>query len=177
MPHVVDPRDGYVANWNTKPAHGWVDGDLSGTNTRPAGPANRLVEVQRLLRHAHDATLATLARWDRRIGESDDRAPGYLPALRAERHDPRLNRSERSALRLLTGWDGRAFAPGTTSSPLSTPAGQITDGPAPTLFAAVVPALKRELFGRLPADLRARLDSEPSDGTHAYDLTPLDNEA
>ena len=44
MPHVVDPPAGFVANWNTKPAAGWLDGDLSGSNTRPGGAANRVAE-------------------------------------------------------------------------------------------------------------------------------------
>lgn len=179
MPHVIDPRSGYVANWNTKPAHGWYDGDVSGTNTRPGGPANRVVVVQHLLRRAHHATARSLDRWDRRIGESDDRAIGYLPAILSHRHDPRLTPAERQAMTLLAGWDGRAYAPGEKhgSSPVNTPAAHATDGPAPTLFAAVVRDLKRELFGSLPRNLRARLDTEPTDGTHAYDVTPLDNEA
>jgi penicillin amidase len=177
MPHVVDPADGYLANWNTKPAHGWYDGDLSGTNTRPGGPANRLVEVERRLRHAHRATARSMDRWDRHVGESDDRAPAYLPVIVAERHDPALDRRERRAVRLLAGWNGLAYDPGHGSSRLGTPAGKVTDGPAPTLFAAFVTACKAELFGSLPASIRARLDTEPADGTHAYDLTPLDNEA
>jgi len=177
MPHVIDPSDGYVANWNTKPAHGWVDGDLSGTNTRPAGPANRLAVVDRLLARAHGATAASLDRWDRVIGESDDRAIGYRPAILSDRHDKRFDRAERRAMRLLAGWDGLAYRPGHGSSALGTAASKVTDGPAPTLFAAVVAALKRELFSSLPASIRSRLDTEPSDGTHAYDVTPLDNDA
>jgi penicillin amidase len=179
MPHVINPAEGYAANWNTKPAHGWTDGDLSGTNTRPGGPANRVVVVQRLLARAHHATAASMDAWDRRIGESDDRAIGYLPAILADRHDPKLTSRERTAMHLLERWDGRAFAPGAKhgSSPLSTPAAHITDGPSPTVFAAVVRAIKSELFGSLPASIRRRLDTEPTDGTHAYDVTPLDNEA
>ncbi|HEY1488486.1 MAG TPA: penicillin acylase family protein, partial [Micromonosporaceae bacterium] len=45
MPHVINPKGGYVANWNTKPAPGWTDGDLSGTNTRPSGPAARVRRI------------------------------------------------------------------------------------------------------------------------------------
>ena len=67
MPHVVDPKAGYVANWNTKPAHGWVDGDLSGTNTRPGGPANRVVDLQTLLAAGHHFTAGSL-RANRRAG-------------------------------------------------------------------------------------------------------------
>lgn len=178
MPHVIDPKAGYVANWNTKPAHGWVDGDLSGSNTRPGGPANRVRVIQTLLAARHHVTAAGLGRIDRRIGESDDRFLGYRPIIRNLVRLHGLSKLQRQAARLLRHYDGRAYAPGAKggSSPLGTPASKVTDGPAATLFVAYTQAVKQLLFGRLPADVRARLDTLPTDG-HRYDVTPLDNEA
>src|SRR5581483_10578031 len=60
MPHVVNPKAGFVANWNTKPAHGWVDGDLSGSNTRPGGPANRVRVIDHYLSHSHGLDSSSL---------------------------------------------------------------------------------------------------------------------
>lgn len=178
LPHVVDPPAGYVANWNTKPAHGWVDGDLSGTTTRPAGPANRITTVQQLLGTATGLTGADLSRIDTRIGEGDMRASGYGPVWRALQAAGGLTAQEKAALDLLVGWDGRAYAPGEPggSSALGTPAPQVTDGPAATLFAAVVPRVKQQLFASLPADVRSRLDTLPAE-SHQYDVSPLDNSA
>jgi penicillin G amidase len=178
MPHVVDPKAGFVANWNTKPAHGWVDGDLSGTNTRPGGPANRVRVIQTILEAHHNFTLASLGRIDKRIGESDDRFLGYRPVIRDLRHARGLSAKDRAALRLLLKWDGRAYAPGAKggSSPLGTPAAKVTDGPAATLFVAFTKRIKALLFGSLPQGVRARLDTLSTE-SHQYDVTPLDNEA
>jgi penicillin amidase len=176
MPHVVDPADGYVANWNTKPVAGWVDGDLSGTNTRPGGAANRVVDLQRLLGAARRIRMADLMRIDVRAAESDHRAVGYRPLLTALATRAGLTATERRALALLTSWDGRAYAPGAPggSSPQSTAAAMTTDGPAATLFATVTVAVKKRLFAALSAADRARLDTLSTE-SHQYDVTPLDN--
>jgi penicillin amidase len=36
MPQSVDPRVGYLANWNNKPAAGWIDEYLDAASSRPA---------------------------------------------------------------------------------------------------------------------------------------------
>lgn len=176
MPHVIDPASGYVVNWNTKPAPGWLDGDLSGTNTRPGGPANRVAVIKRLLSHAHHLTSKGLMRIDTAIGEADMRAPSYLPALLRLLNDPRLSDAEVKALRLLEHWDGRAYAPGEPggSSPSTTDPADVTDGPAATLFVAVRDAIKQRLFHGLGKDLKARLDTLSTE-SHQYDVTPMDN--
>jgi penicillin amidase len=176
MPHVVDPPSGYVANWNTKPAHGWVDGDLSGTNTRPGGRANRVAVIRRELTRSHGLRSADLMRIDTAIGEADMRAPSYLPAVLSLRKLGDLSGKERHALDLLAGWDGRAYAPGAAggSSPPGTAAADVTDGPAATLFLAVRDRIKNSLFRGLPSSILARLDTLGPE-SHRYDVTPLDN--
>jgi hypothetical protein len=176
MPHVVDPKAGWVASWNTKPARGWVDGDLSGTATRPAGPANRFRDLRRQLANGHDLTPASLMRIDRRTGEADHRYLGYRPVIRKLSHLHGLSPLQRRARDLLTNWDGRAYAPGSPggSSPLGTPAASVTDGPAATLFAEFADQAKRLLFGSLPASIRTRLDTVSAE--HQYDVTPLNND-
>jgi penicillin G amidase len=176
MPHVVDPPSGYVANWNTKPAHGWVDGDLSGSNTRPGGRANRVAVLKRQLASSRNLRSADLMRIDTATGEADMRAPSYLPVILSLRKLVRLNGKEQRALKLLAGWDGRAYAPGAAggSSPLGTDAADVTDGPAATLFLAVRDRIKNSLFRTLPSSIRARLDTLGPEA-HRYDVTPLDN--
>lgn len=183
MPHEIDPPDGYLANWNTQPAHGWVNGDLASTpvepngpptTTRPGGPSNRVVEIQSLLAARNDFSATDFQSLDAAIGESDFRAAGYLPLIKALVGQRGFTATETAAINLLAGWDGRAYAPGQGSSPFGTPATSVTDGAAPTLFAALVPALQKALFGGLPADLSTRLSAHPAEG-HQYDVTPLDN--
>lgn len=178
MPHVIDPADGYIANWNTKPAHGWLDGDLSGTNTRPAGPANRVVDLQTVLAAGHHFTSASLARIDQRVGEDDHRYLGYRRVLLPLRHAVHLTGLEHRALFKMLHWDGRAYAPGTKggSSPRTTSPGAVTDGPAATVFVAFTRQVKQRLFHALPDPIRARLDTLSTE-SHQYDVTPLDNDA
>ena len=178
MPHVVDPKSGYVVNWNTKPAPGWLDGDLSGSNTRPGGPANRVVVIKRLLSGTHHLTSKGLMRVDTAIGEADMRAPAFLPALLPLLNDPRLSDAQLAALRLLEHWDGRAYAPGSPggSSPSGTAAEDVTDGPAATLFAQIHTLILNRLFGGLPTQVSARLNTLSTE-SHQYDVTPLDNVA
>ena len=176
MPHVVDPPSGYVANWNTKPAPGWVDGDLSGSNTRPGGRANRVAIIRRQLANSHGLRSADLMRIDTAIGEADMRTPSYMPAVLSLQKLSNLTGKERRALTLLAGWDGRAYAPGAAggSSPLGTPAADVKDGPAATLFLEVRNRIKNSVFHGLPASVLARLDTLGPE-SHRYDVTPLDN--
>ncbi|HMC71724.1 MAG TPA: penicillin acylase family protein, partial [Mycobacteriales bacterium] len=176
MPHVVDPASGFVANWNTKPAPGWVDGDLSGSNTRPGGRANRVAVIKRLLETSQSLRSTDLMRIDTAIGEADMRAPSYLPAILSLRNVTALTAKERQALKLLAGWDGRAYAPGAPggSSPIGTAAANVTDGPAATLFLEVRDRIKAGLFHGLPTAILARLDTLGPE-SHRYDVTPLDN--
>jgi acyl-homoserine lactone acylase PvdQ len=178
MPHVVDPHDGYVANWNTKPAHGWVDGDLSGTNTRPGGPANRVCDIEKILSGSHSFTHSSPASIDKRVGDDDHRYLGYRPVIHALKALGHLPHDARRARHLMLGWNGRAYAPGAKhgSSPLGTPAADVTDGPAATVFVAFTKKIKRLLFHSLPAAVTARLDTLSTE-SHQYDVTPLDNEA
>jgi penicillin amidase len=178
MPHIVNPKSGFVANWNTKPVAGWVDGDLSGSNTRPGGPANRVQIIQRLLSRQHNLTAAGLTRLDRLIGENDHRWLGYRPVIVDLRRLSHLRALERRARGLLERWNGLAYAPGAHggSSPTGTPAAAVTDGPAATLFVAFTRKLKQQLFAHLPALVRARLDTLDPE-SHQYDVTPLDNDA
>jgi penicillin amidase len=174
LPHVVDPPEGFVASWNNKPAHGWVDGDLSGTVSRSAGAANRIVDIQELIAARNDWTFSELQGLDARIGETDHTAQGYRPLWRRLRAQPGLTTAELAAVDLVLAWDGRAYAPGEGSSALGTPARAVTDGPAATLARAYTKAIKKELFAALPLAIRADRDTVATE-QHAYDVTPLDN--
>jgi penicillin amidase len=173
MPHVVDPAEGFVASWNTKPARGWVDGDLSGSVTRPAGPANRVAVIQSLLASRTDWSFADLQQLDARIGSADMEAQGFRPLLE-QLAGSSLSSAQRAAVDLMLGWDGRAYAPGEGSSPLGTPAAQVTDGPAATLHRAWTSAIVDEVAKDVPASIATRLRTLPTE-SHQYDVSPLHN--
>jgi penicillin amidase len=168
MPHVVDPKQGWLANWNTLPAKGWNSGDVEGYS---AGPFDHVQVLMSQLRHAHDLTLRDLVRIDNHVGNSDARSVAYLPLLRrlSKRLPETATRRERTALRLLARWNGQAADPAASVDTGG------KDPAAATLFDAWVHAIRRVLFAKaIPADLFRRTTAV---ALHKYDVTTLDNVA
>jgi len=167
MPHVVDPKRGWLANWNNKPAVGWSSGDLS----IPGGYSDHVRVIADMLRRNHDLTFAALRRIDRNVGNSDARARDLLPPLLRIRHTAaHLTGRERAVLRVLAHWNRHAAGPGTGGGPGTSHA--TTDAPAPTIFETYVRTLRRVLFGRLPAPVFTRAGAV---GSHIYEPTAIDN--
>ncbi|GAC1633378.1 MAG: hypothetical protein NVS9B10_28650 [Nevskia sp.] len=145
-PQVVDPAQGYLANWNNKPAYGWLDGEGLGYSSRPGGAGQRVTNLLDLLATRRDWTWADLRDIDIRAGTRDIRARQYFPVLQRFRSGPAaaaLDDTERAALdRVLNGWDRSHFGQGIDlGDPMA------TDGPAATIFGEIVLALREELFG------------------------------
>ena len=82
------------------------------------------------------------AAWQAGLSSLFSIAFGFLLMLSLQKAKG-LSAAETSALNLLAGWDGRAYAPGEPggSSPFDTPAASVTDGPAATLFQVFALAL------------------------------------
>ncbi len=172
MPHVVDPAKGYLANWNNKPAVDWFDGIGTGDTSRPAGPVQRVVNINRVVESRRDWSFDSLPVLDRAVGSRDVRQELYLPLVRELSRTPGLSATERTAVGLLLGWRGDHFGPGADTS-----ADLTTDGAAPALYDELVLAVRRQLFtGLLPDDgSDAILDRLAGVGSHKFDAPPLDN--
>jgi acyl-homoserine lactone acylase PvdQ len=167
MPHAVDPARGFLANWNNKPAHGWYDGEGIGATSRPGGAGQRVTAIASRLRRADDLTPAGLRRIERRAGMTDPRARELLPLLRPLAGSRRLSPRERDAVRRMLEWNGAHFGRGA-----GTDTQRRTDGPAPTLFAALVEALREDLFAGMPGAIVAR---QADVGSHVFDVSAADN--
>ncbi len=173
LPQVVDPVQGFVANWNNSPAHGWPGGVGMGYASRPPGPVQRVVNAAELATSTDDHTLQTLADLEVEAGLRDVRAGAFLPLVLAslEGSDGRLA----EVADLLEGWNRRHHDPAGAPSLYAGPGGTSvdgTDGPAPTVFDAIVDALLVELFADVPEDLVSRQRSVAS---HVYDASPVHN--
>ena len=105
MPHVLDPQDGVLGNWNNKPVPGWVNGDPVNW-----GVVDRVDRVLELLPGADSITPVQVKAIAHDIGRHDYRSDVLLPylleALAAPgiSTDPRLGDAEQ----VLRDWDHRA---------------------------------------------------------------------
>ncbi|MBC7374228.1 MAG: penicillin acylase family protein, partial [Frankiales bacterium] len=108
MPKVKDPKVGYVANWNGKPAAGWIDEYLDPASSRSGGKAQRVQVIQGLLAAQPRMTPADLRATEFRLGTVDQRHVEFGPLLRSMRGE---TASQRAALALLNDWDGTAYGP------------------------------------------------------------------
>ena len=177
MPHVVDPAQGYLANWNNKPAEGWTDTLTDPYSGRPSGKVARVQNLLRLLAADSSVTFADLQKIDYDNGVLDTRAFYFLPLLRDLQGTTDV---QRRALALLRGWNARTYGPGADVSAGEYTDESVTDGPATTLFAAFMNALVAEVGRGLPPEVVKRYDAIPGDipaerTSHIYDGTPLDN--
>lgn len=189
-PQVRDPAEGYVANWNNKPAHGWLDGEGLGNTSRPGGPGQRVTAIIDQLISRTDWTYADLATLDENTGTTDPRAREYRPVIAAFRSSAaaQLSETQKAALDLVLGWDAKHYGPNIDINNETA-----TDGPAATIFGAYVTALGDELFAALKTDVidSGTPDSDPNNptpdtgltsygrvsgvGSHVFDQSVMDN--
>ena len=167
-PQVVDPEQGYVANWNNKPAFGWLDGEGLGSTSRPGGAGQRVISILELLKTRRDWTFADLREIDKHHGTHDHRAREYRPIIAAFRASASFNEVQAAALDLMLGWDGSAYGP---DIDLADEAAK--DGPAATVFGEYVIALRDELFAGLKDNVidAGIPDPDPNNPTPAAGLT------
>lgn len=184
MPQVHNPAQGYLANWNNKPAIGWFDGEGLGSTSRPGGHNQRVTSLLDQLAVMNPVSYDDLFDIERIAGSRDHRFRDYQPVFKRwlEQNLESLTETEQAAAHLaLTLWDGTAFDPD-----MDIEDENATDTPSTTIFGAWVQALHELLF----ADLRqVVLDSTAAEtaqehdafhrmqgvGSHAFDHSVMDN--
>jgi penicillin amidase len=190
LPKAIDPPQGYVANWNNKPAFGWLDGEGLGDTSRPGGAGQRVTSILSQLGTRDDWSFEDLHEIDRRAGTMDHRAREYLPVIGLFRDSAAAELSElqKAALDLVLAWDRSAYAPDIDLADDSA-----RDGVAATIFGEYVVALRDELFAPLKQDVidPGVPDKDPNNpdpeagltiygrvagvGSHAFDQSVMDN--
>lgn len=169
MPHVVDPEVGYVANWNNKPAVGWIDEYLEPASSRSAGKAQRLQVIHDLLDGQPRLTPGALRATEYRLGNVDQRVPEFKDLLTSLTG---RTAEQRAAIALLKAWDGTTYGPGAGTSEGDYTDETVTDGPAKTLWMRYVDDLRDEVLKDLPREVVLQSDAVAS---HVYDASPADN--
>jgi penicillin G amidase len=172
LPHAVDPEQGYLVNWNNKPAHGWLDGVGMSSTSYPAGRGQRVTNLVDAIEARDDWTFAALRELDRTAAERDMRARELLPLLR-DLEGRGLDDLQREALDVLLRWDGSANGPGADME--HEPGETATVGAAPTVFEAFLDALVADLLGPVALDGYDLVDRQRRSGRHVYEMAPALN--
>jgi penicillin amidase len=169
LPHTVDPAVGYVANWNNKPATGWIDEYLEPASSRSGGKAGRIQVLHDLLAKQPRMTPAALRATEYRLGNLDQRVPEFKGLLTAV---PPRTPQQQAALDLLRAWDGTTYGRRAGTSAGEHTDETVTDGPAKTLWMRYMDDLRDEVLASLPEDVVVQSDFVAS---HVYDASPADN--
>ena len=81
IPHVINPKQGWLANWNTLPSTGWTNGDAPATE-RLDGPLHRSGLLFREVAKAHAGpTFASIEAVDQVTGQTAEARPLLQSAL------------------------------------------------------------------------------------------------
>jgi hypothetical protein len=120
-PHVIDPKRGWLANWNNQPSSAWTNGDAAARG-RLTGPLHREVFLERLVRKlAKNPSLGGLEQLLHSSGTIAQQRP-LLGRELAEALQGSTGRA-RAVLRTLVNWDGsyaRMNGAGTVSPGVAT---------------------------------------------------------
>jgi penicillin amidase len=168
MPHAVDPADGYLANWNNKPARRWVDDYLDPASSRSAGKAVRVQTIQLALARQPKLSPTALRTTEFAVGNTDHRYADFQPLLAGVTGRTPV---QKQAIALVRAWNGRTYGPGAGTSSTSYDDETVTDGPGPTIFRHFMDDLRDEVLQDLPADVVVAADNR---GGHVFDGTPAD---
>jgi penicillin G amidase len=113
-PHVMNPEQGWLANWNNPPSSGWTNGDGE-ARERLAGPFHRVRLLQReVARVARNPNYERHTAIVRRTGTTAQQFPFVGPQLRAAKRF--AGSGGRALIAELRRWDGsyaRTAADGT----------------------------------------------------------------
>lgn len=146
MPHVLNPGQGWIANWTTKPEAGWAN---SAAGFLDWGPVQRVQALDRQLTRLRpgQATMATLERINQIAGQTAESPAGNELNIAVHALLPRLLRLVRAgpdqrlraAARLLAGWNGQRT---------DTDRDGRYDSPAVTIWQYWYPAFVNRVFAR-----------------------------
>jgi penicillin G amidase len=174
LPHAVDPAQGYLVNWNNKPAQGWLDGVGMSYTSLPAGRGQRVTNLVEAIESRDDWTFERLRELDRYAAEHDMRATEFRPLLLDLLDRDDLTGLQRAALELLERWDGSANGDGADMAfEFGSP--PATVGAANTVFEVFIEALVADLLDPVALDAYDLVARQQASGRHVYDVPPALN--
>lgn len=167
-PKIINPAQGYVANWNNKPAAGWGDGIGGNAITLPAGMEQRVTNWMDSVGARNDIAFDDMLDLDRDAGIRDPRARAFVPLISAVRGASILTPAQTALADRVAGWDQNHY-----NLAIDINDENATDTPGATIFDAIIRNMRQDLFGGiLSATLFERMSRT---GFHEYDASPMDN--
>jgi penicillin G amidase len=104
LPHVINPKRGWLANWNNMPSVGWTNGDTEATE-RNNGRLHRAAFLFEQVAAAHKAgTFDAVKAVDRATGTTAEQLPLYRAPLRAAANG--ATGGAKTVLDTIIAWDG-----------------------------------------------------------------------
>jgi penicillin amidase len=158
-PHVINPRQGYLFNWNNMPSFGWTNGD-SEARERMTGPFHRSAYLRRLVaRVAKRPSYARSRAIDRSNGSHAQQRPLYTKQLKRIRRG--THGQTRAVLSALLRWDGSYVRVDSAN----------TVDPGVAIWEEFKQQAARSALSRL-GPLSAGRELSPQPGTsHVFDIT------
>lgn len=167
-PQIINPAQGFIANWNNKPAAGWGDGIGGNAITLPAGTEQRVTNWIDILARNDNFEFADMLLLDRDTGTRDPRARAFVPLITAARTSGILTAAQEALADRVSGWDQYHY-----NQAIDITDENATDTPGATIFDVIIRQLRQDLFASvLPADMFDRMSRV---GFHEYDASPMDN--
>jgi penicillin amidase len=159
-PHVINPKQGWLANWNNLPARGWTTGDAESFE-RLAGPFHRGQYLQRAVAAlARDPSYEGAKSLLRTVGTTAQQRP--LAQARLRRAAARATGTAKAVLDALLAWDG--------SYHRTDDAGTVDPGVA--IWEELKDQLETAALQRLGGDLEAARSIAGNPGTsHQFDIS------
>src|SRR4051794_7814759 len=103
-PHAINPKRGWLANWNNMPSVGWTNGDTEATE-RNNGRLHRAAFLFEQVAAAHTAgTFEAVKAVDRATGTTAQQLPLYKPRLQATAAG--ATGGAKTVLDTILAWDG-----------------------------------------------------------------------
>jgi penicillin amidase len=104
LPKVIDPKQGWISNWNNQPSAGWTNGDMNAPEEN-VGPLNRGAFLERLVAAAAaNPNYDALKNVDRVAGTTSQQRPLMDAKLRAAQAV--ASGPGRTVLDAIVNWDG-----------------------------------------------------------------------
>ncbi|MGI8632759.1 MAG: penicillin acylase family protein [Solirubrobacterales bacterium] len=156
-PHVINPKQGWLTNWNNMPSAGWTNGDAP-ARERMNGPYHRVRLLERYVgRVENDPDYLSSKRIVRRSGTTAQQRPFAESALRRARDA--ASGQGRSTLDALLRWNGNYH--------IANSAGTVDPGVA--IWEEFKDQLEARMLRRLPKE--ARLLVGETSLSHQFDIS------